>query len=113
MAAPFAAGDTMRIPIPGGGQMREGRARTLRQEHTEHTRRPLIDAAARMFAERGYARTSIDDVAGEARVTRGALYHHFPSKQAIFNAVCGAVDAAVVDRVRAAGRPPGPAEQRL
>ncbi|HEX8343237.1 MAG TPA: TetR family transcriptional regulator [Actinoplanes sp.] len=93
--------------------MREVRTRTLRQEHTEHTRRALIDAAARMFAERGYAATSIDDVAGAARVTRGALYHHFPGKQAIFNAVCEAVDAAVVDRVRAAGRSTGSAEQRL
>lgn len=88
-------------------------SRTLRQEHTEHTRGALIDAAARMFAERGYAATSIDDVAGAARVTRGALYHHFSSKQAIFNAVCGAIDAAVVDRVRAAGRAAGPAEERL
>jgi AcrR family transcriptional regulator len=89
------------------------RAKTLRQEHTEHTRRALIDAATRLFAERGYADTSIDDVAGEARVTRGALYHHFPSKLAIFNAVCAAVDADVVDRVRRATRREGTAEQRL
>jgi AcrR family transcriptional regulator len=90
------------------------RSKTLRQEHTEHTRQALIDAATRLFAERGYADTSIDDVAGAARVTRGALYHHFPGKQAIFNAVCQAVDADVVNRVRtAAAEASGTAEQRL
>jgi AcrR family transcriptional regulator len=87
--------------------------KTLRQEHTEHTRRALIDAATRLFAERGYADTSIDEVAGAARVTRGALYHHFASKQEIFGAVCDAVDAVVVDRVRAAAATTGPGEERL
>jgi len=87
--------------------------KTLRQEHTEHTRRALIDAATRLFAERGYADTSIDEVAGAARVTRGALYHHFASKQEIFGAVCDAVDAVVVDRVRAAAASTGPGEERL
>ncbi|HET9518850.1 MAG TPA: TetR family transcriptional regulator [Actinoplanes sp.] len=89
------------------------RAKSLRQEHTEQTRHALVDAATRLFTERGYADTSIDDVAGAARVTRGALYHHFAGKQAIFNAVCAAVDAGVVDRVRAAAAAPGTAEQRL
>lgn len=77
-------------------------AKTLRQEHTEHTRLALLAAATRLFAERGYAQTSIDDVVALARVTRGALYHHFSSKQDIFRAVCDAEDSKVVDRVRAA-----------
>lgn len=93
--------------------MGEGRSRTLRQEHTEHTRRALIEAATELFAERGYADTSIDDVAGGARVTRGALYHHFSSKLDVFHAVRAAVDSDVVDRVRAAAGPTGTAEQRL
>ena len=88
-------------------------AKTLRQEHTEHTRRALIEAATRLFAERGYAETSIDEVAAGARVTRGALYHHFSGKQEIFGAVCDAVDARVLDRVRAAAAGPGTGEQRL
>ena len=86
--------------------------KTLRQEHTEHTRRALIDAATRLFAERGYADTSIDEVAGAARVTRGALYHHFASKQEIFAAVCDAVDGAVVDRVREAAAGGGTGQER-
>ncbi len=87
--------------------------KTLRQEHTEHTRRALIEAATRLFAENGYAETSIDEVAAGARVTRGALYHHFASKQEIFGAVCDAVDATVVDRVRAAAATAGTGRERL
>ena len=88
-------------------------AKTLRQEHTEHTRRALIDAATRLFAERGYNDTSIDEVANGARVTRGALYHHFSGKQEIFGAVCDAVDAQVLDRVREAAAQDGAGEERL
>lgn len=88
-------------------------AKTLRQEHTEHTRVALVDAATRLFTERGYVDTSIDDVAGGARVTRGALYHHFSSKLDMFNAVFAAVDARVVDRVRKAAAKPGTAEERM
>jgi AcrR family transcriptional regulator len=87
--------------------------KTLRQEHTEHTRIALVNAATALFAERGYTGTSIDDVAGAARVTRGALYHHFTSKLEIFNAVCSDVDARVVGRVRKVAAEPGTAEERM
>jgi AcrR family transcriptional regulator len=85
----------------------------LRQEHTAHTRRSLIDAAIRLFTERGYAGTSIDEVAAAARVTRGAVYHHFSGKQDMFAAALAAVDAGVVDRVRAAAAEDGVAAQRM
>lgn len=88
-------------------------AKTLRQEHTEQTRLALISAATRLFTEHGYDSTSIDELAGAARVTRGALYHHFSGKQDIFGAVRDAVDAAVVDRVRAAAAGPGSAQDRM
>jgi AcrR family transcriptional regulator len=87
--------------------------KTLRQEHTEHTRRALIAAATLLFAERGYADTSIDEVATGARVTRGALYHHFASKQEIFGAVCDTVDAVVLDRVREAAARAGTGQERV
>jgi AcrR family transcriptional regulator len=77
-------------------------AKTLRQEHTEHTRRALLSAATTLFAEQGYAATSIDDVVAKARVTRGALYHHFENKLDMFRAVCEAAEGRVVERVRAA-----------
>ncbi len=51
------------------------------------TRRALLDAAARAFAERGYHRTNIDRVSEDAGLAKGTVYNYFPSKQAIFNAV--------------------------
>ena len=88
--------------------------KTLRQEHTEHTRRALLSAATSLFAEQGYAATSIDDVVVKARVTRGALYHHFENKLDMFRAVCEAAEGRVVDRVReTAASAPGTAAQRL
>jgi AcrR family transcriptional regulator len=58
-----------------------------RDAHAEDTRRALLAAARRSFAKSGYAATSLDDIVGRARLTKGALYHHFESKAAIFEAV--------------------------
>lgn len=88
-------------------------AKTLRQEHTEHTRLALLSAATELFAECGYDETSIDDIVTRARVTRGALYHHFASKQEIFQAVCDAADNRVVERVRDSASAPGTAAERM
>jgi len=49
-----------------------------------------------MFTEQGYAATSIDDIIRQAGVARGALYHHFPGKEALFQAVYETVEAEVV-----------------
>src|SRR5664279_5324597 len=43
--------------------------------------------ASGLFIEHGYAGTSLDEVVAAARVTKGALYHHFPSKLALFESV--------------------------
>ncbi len=56
-------------------------------ERTEATRAKLLAAGRRLFGDAGFAATSIEDLAREADVTRGALYHHFPSKEALFAAV--------------------------
>ncbi|MDT5078948.1 MAG: hypothetical protein QOJ80_3585 [Mycobacterium sp.] len=61
--------------------------KTRRAEYAEQTRAALIDAAGRAFAERGYAETALTDVATAARVTKGAVYHHFSDKRALFEAV--------------------------
>jgi AcrR family transcriptional regulator len=47
-------------------------------------RAEILDAAATCFMERGYAATSIDDVARRLRATKGRIYHHFPSKADLF-----------------------------
>ncbi len=53
----------------------------------EMTRQALLDAARTLFGEQGYAATSLDEVAHAAKVTKGALYHHFDGKQELFGAV--------------------------
>lgn len=58
-----------------------------RQQYSAATRRALLRAAGSLFAVRGYAATSLDAIVAEAKVTKGALYHHFASKQGIFEAV--------------------------
>ena len=68
----------------------------------EATRAQLIAIATRMFADRGYEDTSIEAVLREAGVSRGSLYHHFPSKEALFEAVAEDVETSVGARTVAA-----------
>ncbi len=59
------------------------------------TRGQLIEVATRLFAEHGYEGTSIEAVLSAAGVSRGALYHHFAGKEALFEAVVAAVSDQV------------------
>ena len=60
---------------------------SLRAEHVAQTRAALVGAGRRLFGQAGFAATSVEDLAREAGVTTGALYHHFPTKAALFEAV--------------------------
>lgn len=73
-----------------------------REENAAATRRALIEHAAKLFADKGFARTSMDEVAMRARVTKGAVYHHFVNKQALFRAALELVDEQTMARVVAA-----------
>jgi len=68
----------------------------------EATRSQLLAIATRMFAERGYEDTSVEAVLREAGVSRGSLYHHFASKEALFEAVAEEVETDVGARTLAA-----------
>ena len=68
----------------------------------EATRAQLIAIATRMFADRGYEETSIEAVLREAGVSRGSLYHHFASKEALFEAVAEEVEDSVGSQTMAA-----------
>src|ERR1700756_194849 len=52
-----------------------------------NTRHRLIAAASRRFAHRPYSMVSLDDILAEAELTKGAMYFHFPSKQALALAI--------------------------
>ena len=61
--------------------------RRTQAERTEATTSALVDAARELFANDGYAATSLAAVAARANVTKGAVYHHFEGKQQLFEAV--------------------------
>jgi AcrR family transcriptional regulator len=73
-----------------------------RAQYSATTRRALVDVAERLFAEHGYAATSLDAIVAGADVTKGALYHHYSGKQALFEAVFEKVEAAGARQVQAA-----------
>ena len=68
-------------------------------ERTEATRGRLIATARRLFADKGFAGTSTEEILGEAAVSRGALYHHFASKTDLFRATFEAVEDEVTAQI--------------
>jgi AcrR family transcriptional regulator len=80
----------------------------LRSEQVEATRRAVLAAARSSFGRKGYAQTSVDGIATAARVTKGAVYHHFADKEALFRAVHAEVEAKALARMAQAGDPEGP-----
>src|SRR5271170_6089325 len=61
--------------------------RSRREEHTEATRHALLSAGRDIFGREGYEAAGIETISRTARVTRGAFYHHFEDKKALFDAV--------------------------
>jgi len=59
----------------------------LREDRSERCRRVVLDAALRLFARHGSGATSVRQIAEEAGVSVGAVYHHFPDKEAMFRAL--------------------------
>ncbi|HSV38143.1 MAG TPA: TetR/AcrR family transcriptional regulator [Nocardioidaceae bacterium] len=73
-----------------------------RAQYSASTQRALVDVARDLFSRNGYAGTSLDEIVGGARVTKGALYHHFSGKQALFEAVFERVEEDAAKRIRKA-----------
>ena len=76
--------------------------KSRREQYSEATRAALLAAAARRFAEHGFAGTALEDVAADIQATRGAVYHHFANKTALFRAVHEQAETAMLKRVEAA-----------
>ena len=56
-------------------------------ERSERSRAQILDTALKLFAHRGYGATSVRDIAEEAGLSKGNVYHHFPDKESIFRAL--------------------------
>jgi AcrR family transcriptional regulator len=57
------------------------------QQRSEETRTKIMEAASKLFSNRGYNKASVDDICEEAGISKGAFYHHFKSKQALILAL--------------------------
>src|SRR5215470_18419886 len=83
------------------------RVRRTQADRSAATRDALVAAARRLFAAEGFAEVPADAIVAAAGVTRGALYHQFADKAALFDAVLEAVEADIArrlaDEVAAAG----------
>lgn len=72
-----------------------------RSEKVEETRRKLIQAARKAFAEKGYTAASMDDITASVGLTRGALYHTFGDKKGLLMAVVDQIDTEMASRAHA------------
>jgi AcrR family transcriptional regulator len=101
MSVKGEAGDSGHAPRP----------RRTQGERRASTRAALLAAARDLFAQKGFAGAGREEIVERAGVTRGALYHHFASKEALFEAVYEAVEEDVLARVvRAAAEAQDPKE---
>src|SRR5690242_475963 len=75
--------------------------RRTQPERSAATRGALVAAGRRLWAERGYADVGTPEIAAAAGVTRGAMYHQFADKSALFLAVAEAVEIDVTERLKA------------
>ena len=85
---------------------------------TQHLNAParqeqILDAARHLFLTKGYEATTIEDVLTAVGIAKGTLYHHFPGKEAILDAIVLRTVDAIVQRAQAAADGPQPATTRF
>src|SRR6202451_358528 len=83
------------------------------KERSAATQGAVLSAARRLWGERGYVEVSTPEIAEAAGVTRGAMYHQYADKAALFRAVIEAMDQEILERLEAsvaAAQPKTPAD---
>ena len=73
------------------------------QARGQHTRTEILEAASRSFATHGYDATGVAEICREAGISKGAFYHHFPSKQAVFLELLEEWLGGIDERIRSLG----------
>ena len=85
----------------------------VRQARSEATRRKIIDSAVELINEIGYPAAGLADIIERAELTKGALYYHFDSKEAVASAIMEDGGARVLAAFQAAGGPGSPALENI
>lgn len=93
-------------PSQVAGAAGQTRAVPTQAERTAATTARVVAAARQLFAERGWAATSVEEVARAAGVTKGALYHHFADKTALLAAVYEDQERRSIEHLLAHAPPP-------
>jgi AcrR family transcriptional regulator len=88
-------------------------SRPALRERYERRRQDVVQAAARVFAERGYEQTSVQQLAAELELATGALYHYFPGKEDLLIEICDQLMSPLLERIDEMASAPGPPAQRL
>jgi TetR/AcrR family transcriptional regulator, transcriptional repressor of aconitase len=78
------------------------------QAHRDARRRQILDAARTVFAEKGFAQSSTGDIVARSGLSAGALYHYFPSKDHLIQAVCEDAIHTALDDVTSSSLPESP-----
>ena len=93
--------------MPRGRKGPSGRPtekKTRREMNTDSTRREILRAARKLFALHGYADTPLSAIVHAAKVTTGAVYHHFGDKKDLFRSVAESVEIEILERIAARAR---------
>jgi AcrR family transcriptional regulator len=85
----------------------------VRQARSEATRRKIIDSAVELINEIGYPAAGLGDIIERAELTKGALYYHFDSKEALATAILEEGAESVLGAFRSAGRSSSPAMENV
>ena len=83
----------------------------LRMAQGAETQKALRRQARKLFAQKGYSGANTNELVERARVTKGALYHHFANKKELYQAVVEDMEQELVERIEAAGAGRAPWER--
>ena len=97
----------------GKSRLNVGRQRGIKDEIGDFSRERVLDAASELFFEKGYTRTTIDDIAGRLGVTKPFIYNRFSSKAELLTEVCNRTTAFAADLAQEARDAKGAPADRL